>query len=129
MFAPHPPRCSERGGGSGGNRSDGGKKEEKRAGGVISALKIVSLPGFLSPGNSSHGESVRTWFSPTPSINDLPTALTGSFFNAAVRPASRTMASFHPLLLINGAYSALHARAQIVKDNAPRLMEDSEIPS
>lgn len=47
-----PPECSHRDTRSAGNRNDGGlgKKERKR--GVISAPKIVSLPSFLSPGNS-----------------------------------------------------------------------------
>lgn len=79
IFLRTPPKCSHRERDSGGNRSDGGKKNRKR--GVISALKIVSLPSFLSPGNSLHRKSVRTWFRPTPYINDLPTALTRSFFN------------------------------------------------
>lgn len=37
---------------SGGNISEGGKKKNRKKG-VISALKIVSFPIFLSPGNSS----------------------------------------------------------------------------
>lgn len=45
------------------------------------ALKIVSHPRFLSPGNSLHRESVRSSFRPTPYFNDLPTALTSSFFS------------------------------------------------
>lgn len=64
---------------SGGNIREGGKRGGKK--GVISALKIVSFPSFLSPGSSK--QSVRTCL--RPHVNDLPGALTGSFFNVPFR--------------------------------------------
>lgn len=106
---------------------------------MISALKIVSLPSFLSPGNSLLRESVRTWLRPTPYINDLPTALTGSFFNVlCCSPCLAHNGIISSSLLINGAYSVYMCERKFtcvccsgVKDKACYLMEESsyEIPS
>lgn len=76
------------------------KKNRKRS--VISAPKIVSLPGFLSPGNSLHRESVRTWFRPTPYINDCQ-QLRLAHSSMCCSPCLAHNSIISSSLLINGA--------------------------
>lgn len=89
------------------------------------APKIGIVTRFLSPGNSLHRGSVRTWFRPTPPINDLPTALTRSFFNVPFALPRTQWHRFVLFLLINGACSVYTSktRARERRNSTSYLME------